>query len=72
MDRFLEELANKKWRYYYLLYKKKPQAHTQEECFERIQFKAKYEEVLDIINMLPPKESIKVRELYDNLAETFE
>ena len=71
MDEFLRELANRKYRYYHFLYKRKPQAYTDNECYERIKDSAKYLEVLDIINSLPPKEKMKVEARFEELKECF-
>jgi hypothetical protein len=70
MEDFLLFLAEKKFRYYRLLYKLKPQAYTNDECYERIEAKAKYEEVMEIINGLPFKEEMKVKEHFEKLLET--
>jgi hypothetical protein len=71
MDNFLSELASRKWRYYQFLHKRKPQAYTSDDCYERIKVTAKYNELLDIINDLPPKEQMIIKDTFDRLTEFF-
>jgi len=51
------KLVEDKYRMYNELYKFKPYASTCEECFNRIELKAKYTYLLELINQLPLKES---------------
>lgn len=71
MINFLDYLAGKAFQYYRFLYKNNPQAYTSAECFRRIEIKAKYEEVLDIIDSLPNKDEIVVREKFDELKKNY-
>jgi len=63
MDNFLFELANAKYRMYNELYKLKPYASTEQECFSRIKHQSKYVQLLDVINMLPTQERQKFNEI---------
>jgi len=68
MEGFLRYLAKQQQRYSHYLYNFKPQAYTNEECFERIEIKSKYEELLSIIAHLPDDEQIKVHEFYKQIS----
>lgn len=63
MDQFLYDLAEMKYRMFHELYKFKPQAHTSLECFERIKFQSRYEQVLNIIGLLPVVELNKLHSI---------
>lgn len=71
MNDFLDFLAEKKWRYYHFMHKRKPQAYTSEDCYERIKIKAKYDEIMEVISGLPFEQEKKVQERFEELTENF-
>ena len=60
MDNFLYTLAEMKYRMWHELFKFNTQATTSEECFKRIKYMAKYEQLLEIINLLPIEDTRKL------------
>jgi hypothetical protein len=56
MNDFLYSLAEMKYRMFHELYKFNPQAYTKDECFKRIKYQSRYDQLLDIISLLPLKE----------------
>lgn len=71
MNSFLQELADRKYRYYRYLYIVKPQAYTQEDCYERIKKQSKYQEVIDVIDYLPLDQKIFVDDRFNEMKEDF-
>ena len=67
MNDFLIHLAEEKYGLYHSLYIAIPQAYTSEECYGRIVRKARYQEVLDLINWLPPEEKIFVESRFQEM-----
>jgi hypothetical protein len=63
MDDFLYELAYMKYRMWNELFKIKSSAYSSEECLKRIEMLAKYDQLLDIINLLPQNQKIELREI---------
>ena len=57
MDDFLYSLAEMKYRMWHELFKFKPSAYTEDDCIGRYKYLARYNQVLEIINLLPIKES---------------
>jgi hypothetical protein len=67
MEDFLNYLAERKYNLYHYLHIAKPQAYTNDECFDRIERKSQYLQILDVINYLPVEQQIIVRERFDEL-----
>jgi hypothetical protein len=67
MDTFLERLAERKYGLYHALYIAIPQANTSDECYDRIVRKAKYIEILDLINWLPLNEQRIVEKRFNEM-----
>jgi hypothetical protein len=67
MDEFLTELAKQKYKYYHHLYVFKPQAYTNEECLDRVLTKTRFQEVMEIIDMLPVEQERIVDELFEEM-----
>ena len=63
MDDFLYELAYMKYRMWNELFKIKSSAYSSEECLKRIEMLAKYDQLLQIIKLLPVKESLQLNEI---------
>jgi hypothetical protein len=67
MNEFLMELARRKYQHYHYLYVFKPQAYTNQDCVDRIVAKTRYQEVMEIIEMLPVKQEKFVDERFEEL-----
>lgn len=63
MDQFLFELAEMKYRMWHELFKFKPQAYTSDECIDRVKYLSRYEQLLNIINLLPNQQSKQLSEI---------
>lgn len=57
MNDFLYELAMMKYRMYHELFKINTIVSRSEDCYNRIKYLAKYDQLLQIINLLPLKQS---------------
>lgn len=53
LDDYLFSIAYRKYSLYKSLYVSAQSASTSEECYQRIIYKAQYEEVDNLINFLP-------------------
>lgn len=65
MDDFLEFLADRKYSFYRYLYKNNKQAYTKQECIDRVSNLERYEELVNLINMLPVHEKRTVDKLFE-------
>jgi hypothetical protein len=63
MDDFLYSLAEMKYRMWHELFKFKPSAHTEDDCINRLKYLSKYNQVLEINNLLPITETQKLTEI---------
>lgn len=63
MNDFLYEIASMKHRMWHELYKFKPYAMTNQECFDRVRYSSKYEQLLEVINLLPNEQAKKLNEI---------
>jgi hypothetical protein len=63
VEDFLYSLAEMKYRMYHELFKFRLSANTDKECFERIKYLMKYEQTVNIINMLPVDQKNRFREI---------
>lgn len=66
MEDFLYTLAAMKYRMYHELFKFRLSANTDKECFDRIKYLTKYEQTVNIINLLPVDEKNKFSEIESN------
>lgn len=71
MDNFIDYIAERKINLYLNLYKRKPQAYTENESFERIKRINKYEEILEVIAAMPLDMQRKVNEIYDERISVY-
>ncbi|MGM7720634.1 hypothetical protein [Metabacillus sp. Hm71] len=65
MNDFLQYLADRKYGYYYGLYKIQPHAYTEGECVDRLQRLSRYKELINLIDNLP----IEHKKVVDGLFE---
>ncbi|MBL5767994.1 hypothetical protein [Heyndrickxia sporothermodurans] len=65
MNDFLRYLADRKYGYYYGLYKLHPHALTEGECVDRMQRIARYKELINLIDNLPLEHKRVVDKLFD-------
>lgn len=64
------ELANQKYKHYHHLYVFKPQAYTNQDCVDRIVAKTRFQEVIEIIEMLPIEQERIVDERFEELKNS--
>lgn len=65
MQEFLEYLADRKYGYYFGLFKVKPHAYTEDECHDRLERLARYKELINLIDCLPVKHKVVVDEIFE-------
>lgn len=63
MERFLYYLAERKYRMYHDLYVFNSSACREDECLKRVKLLHKYEQLLEIIAMLPVEEQLALTEI---------
>ncbi|MCY7866044.1 hypothetical protein P8918_12515 [Bacillus spizizenii] len=69
MNDYLTYLAERAYCLHRFLYVLNPHAISSADCYERIEVKAKYEEITSVINSLPEKERKKVRKRYKEFQD---
>ncbi|AMQ66514.1 hypothetical protein BH753_gp032 [Bacillus phage Shbh1] len=69
--KFLLTLIKRKWDLYRYLYKNNPHASTSEECYRRINMKAKYEEICRVIDSLPSTQAFMVNQSFDEQLQHY-
>jgi hypothetical protein len=70
LNEFLMELSRRKYQHYHYLYIFKPQAYTSQDCVDRIVVKTRYQEVIEIIELLPVEQERKVDERFEELKNS--
>lgn len=65
MDDFLKYLADRKYGYYYGLYKLQPHAYTEGECIDRLQRYERYKELINLIDNLPLEQKRTVDKFFE-------
>lgn len=64
---FLENLAERKYCLYHALNVAMPQAYNSKDCISRLNIISQYEELLRVINLLPPNEKRVVEERFEEM-----